>query len=270
MRRMKKLFAYLLAVMILMTVPAFAEETERIDSNMNEFAVKSGPKVGAVIHLEEDDTPLLILKIRTYHWNDGVGTEEPGSILIDRCVEVDGVWKRIGEPVSWEATGESYDGHNNIYWTVYPDFVLEPGNHYLIWPSDTSTWSYNEQSKNRGFVELTVRDMIQEPTQEGSGEGSATETVAQIPPAVSGSREWTCPDCGQTGNTGNFCTNCAAKRPDEGWICPNCGQEGNTGNFCTNCATKRPDENWTCPNCGQEGNTGNFCTNCATKRPDGQ
>ena len=51
------------------------------------------------------------------------------------------------------------------------------------------------------------------------------------------------------------------------WICPNCGQSGNTGNFCSNCATARPSSDWTCPNCGQEGNTGNFCSNCATARP---
>ena len=25
------------------------------------------------------------------------------------------------------------------------------------------------------------------------------------------------------------------------WICPSCGQEGNTGNFCPNCATARPE-----------------------------
>ncbi len=28
---------------------------------------------------------------------------------------------------------------------------------------------------------------------------------------------WTCPDCGQTGNTGNFCPNWAAAKPAEGW-----------------------------------------------------
>ena len=53
--------------------------------------------------------------------------------------------------------------------------------------------------------------------------------------------EWTCPNCGQTGNTGNFCSNCATARPAADWICPNCGQPGNTGNFCSNCATARPD-----------------------------
>jgi len=51
---------------------------------------------------------------------------------------------------------------------------------------------------------------------------------------------------------------------EDPWTCPGCGQEGNTGNFCSNCATPRPAEEWTCPNCGQEGNSGNFCSNCAT------
>ena len=56
---------------------------------------------------------------------------------------------------------------------------------------------------------------------------------------------------------------------DGEWTCPNCGQTGNNGNFCSNCATARPSEDWTCPNCGQEGNTGKFCSNCATPHPDG-
>ena len=40
------------------------------------------------------------------------------------------------------------------------------------------------------------------------------------------------------------------------WTCPNCNQTGNTGNFCSNCATARPSDNWKCTNCGQTGNTG--------------
>ena len=34
-------------------------------------------------------------------------------------------------------------------------------------------------------------------------------------PALAGGGPWTCPDCGQTGNTGNFCPNCGAAAPDE-------------------------------------------------------
>ena len=60
---------------------------------------------------------------------------------------------------------------------------------------------------------------------------------------------------------------CGAFADSGDWTCPNCGQEGNTGNFCSNCATARPAGDWTCPNCGQAGNTGNFCSNCATARP---
>ena len=54
---------------------------------------------------------------------------------------------------------------------------------------------------------------------------------------------------------------------EDTWTCPGCGQTGNTGNFCSNCATPKPDESWTCPSCGQTGNKGNFCSNCATARP---
>ena len=54
----------------------------------------------------------------------------------------------------------------------------------------------------------------------------------------------------------------------EGWTCPNCGQAGNTGNFCPNCATAKPSDEWTCPECKQEGNTGNYCTNCGAAKPD--
>lgn len=52
------------------------------------------------------------------------------------------------------------------------------------------------------------------------------------------------------------------------WTCPSCGQQGNTGKFCSNCGTPRPQagETWTCPSCGQQGNTGKFCSNCGKPR----
>jgi len=53
----------------------------------------------------------------------------------------------------------------------------------------------------------------------------------------------------------------------EVWTCANCGQAGNTGNFCSNCGTARPEEAWTCVACGQAGNKGNFCSNCGAARP---
>ncbi len=60
----------------------------------------------------------------------------------------------------------------------------------------------------------------------------------QQQPVVSG---WTCPKCGQTGNTGKFCSNCGAPRPDASWTCAKCGQTGNTGRFCSNCGAPKPE-----------------------------
>ena len=52
--------------------------------------------------------------------------------------------------------------------------------------------------------------------------------------------KWTCPSCA-TENTGNFCSNCGAKKPQEGkWTCPSCGAD-NEGNFCSNCGAKRSE-----------------------------
>ena len=52
---------------------------------------------------------------------------------------------------------------------------------------------------------------------------------------------WKCPKCGHKGNTGKFCTECGAKKPEaEGvWFCPNCGAK-NKGKFCTECGTAKP------------------------------
>ena len=52
---------------------------------------------------------------------------------------------------------------------------------------------------------------------------------------------WTCAKCGQTGNTGKFCSNCGAQKPETGWTCAKCGQTGNTGKFCSNCGAGKPE-----------------------------
>ena len=52
---------------------------------------------------------------------------------------------------------------------------------------------------------------------------------------------WTCAKCGQTGNTGKFCSNCGAPKPEAGWTCAKCGQTGNTGKFCSNCGAGKPE-----------------------------
>ncbi len=60
----------------------------------------------------------------------------------------------------------------------------------------------------------------------------------------------------------------AAEAPAAGWICA-CGHAGNTGKFCTECGAKKPDaDGWTCPSCGTV-NKGKFCSECGAKKPAG-
>ncbi|MBS7365485.1 MAG: SPFH domain-containing protein [Oscillospiraceae bacterium] len=66
-------------------------------------------------------------------------------------------------------------------------------------------------------------------------------------PAAGG---WTC-SCGAV-NTGKFCAECGAKKPDDGWTCT-CGTV-NKGKFCVECGAKKPASEplYRCPKCGWE------------------
>jgi len=82
---------------------------------------------------------------------------------------------------------------------------------------------------------------------------------------------WTC-SCGQSGNTGKFCSSCGKPKPEPAaaWTC-SCGQTGNTGKFCSSCGKPKPEAaaGWTCPKCGAV-NQGKFCAQCGTPKPAGE
>lgn len=99
----------------------------------------------------------------------------------------------------------------------------------------------------------------------GQEQAAQQAKQAQQAPAQDG---WQCA-CGNVA-TGNFCTQCGAKKPQpvsgDTWQCA-CGNVA-TGNFCTQCGAKRQesDVGWTCA-CGTACQ-GKFCPNCGAKKPE--
>lgn len=88
--------------------------------------------------------------------------------------------------------------------------------------------------------------------------------AAQPAPVAPAAGSWKC-SCGAT-VTGNFCTECGAKKPENNsWTC-SCGSV-NTGKFCPNCGAKKPSVK--CPKCGFEpadpANPPKFCPECGEK-----
>lgn len=147
--------------------------------------------------------------------------------------------------------------------------------------SDINMANYTIQSKMaEGFAEAGknggVSGIVGMGIAMGGGMGSLgnmqqqpmQNPVQPTQPTISQSApdSWVC-SCGTT-VTGNFCTNCGAKKPaptaSKTWTC-SCGQI-NEGNFCSGCGAKKPAvaTKFVCDKCGYTSDDVNikFCPNC--------
>ena len=101
-------------------------------------------------------------------------------------------------------------------------------------------------------------------SQAGGVNADSLYRMAASQPKQAPANTWKC-SCG-TENTGKFCTECGAKKPEEGWKC-SCGSV-NKGKFCPQCGAKRPVGTpvYQCDKCGWQPedpkNPPRFCPEC--------
>ncbi|MCP4959826.1 MAG: hypothetical protein GY925_11210 [Actinomycetia bacterium] len=96
------------------------------------------------------DTPVLLTRIRTYHWNGSDGAP-PGTVsLVGPRGDTYGPWQAYGcgQSVGFDDPC-GVDG--DLYWLVDLELHLAQGTYQVV-DSDPATWASNPDSGNAGHV----------------------------------------------------------------------------------------------------------------------
>ena len=118
-------------------------------------------------------------------------------------------------------------------------------------------------AQNQGGVNASQLFQMQAQQQQAAAAAQAQKETAAAKAASAGS--WTC-KCGAV-NTGKFCAECGAPKPDDFWTCTKCGAK-NKGKFCAECGAKRPAgaKVYRCDKCGwtpeDPAHPPKFCPEC--------
>ena len=122
--------------------------------------------------------------------------------------------------------------------TIYLSALLN-GNRGITWTQEEINAILEHFDTCYTIMSVDDDPYVPEAEPEVTAAPEAQPDNTEAPAAAEGT--WTCSSCGTEGNTGKFCTECGAARPEDAeWTCPNCGQEHNTGKFCPNCGNAKP------------------------------
>jgi hypothetical protein len=146
-------------------------ESNVIFDNWNTGGVSNNPSCNPSFTITE---PQRITYIDSYHWNDGSGTVEPGTISLakDDATEF-GPWQAEGQP--------GMNGVPNAFWITHPDEVIPAGT-YEILDSDQETRSQNSASGGCGFSK--VEGYADQSRPSDSANGISTKNLpSNEPPA---------------------------------------------------------------------------------------
>ena len=170
---MKRQTLFLIVLMLLVSIcgaSSAVTEDEFLWSNMNTDPVKNGTPYYLDLVMEEEE-PIQLERITTYHWNNGEGAE-PGTVSI-----------YLGDALlsSWPAVGRSAYGTENVYWDAAVNIILMPGYTYSFRLSDEDSWSFNTASDNCGMIELYGHRLFDFNTNKGQTDGSQDQCAVPDP-----------------------------------------------------------------------------------------